>query len=140
MNLPWRQTPAPGIKNEARGLSLNRPLRNAPAYWQAGIRGVIRPPHRLGGVARSRSLFVATPPLVLAPLDKRSQTLGIGQFFFKTMKNKLATYLTGQVVATYIQVRLTPQDFACLPQAGIPLARERHGGVSRRCNIIFDVI
>jgi hypothetical protein len=29
------------------------------------ICGVIRPPHRLGGVARSRSLFVATPPLIL---------------------------------------------------------------------------
>jgi hypothetical protein len=26
---------------------------------------VIRPPHHLGGVARSRSLFVATPPLIL---------------------------------------------------------------------------
>jgi hypothetical protein len=30
---------------------------------------VIRPPHRLGGVATSRSLFVATPPLILALLD-----------------------------------------------------------------------
>jgi len=26
---------------------------------------VVRPPHRLGGVAKSRSLFVATPPLIL---------------------------------------------------------------------------
>jgi hypothetical protein len=33
------------------------------------ICGVIRPLHRLGGVARSRSLFVATPPLILALLD-----------------------------------------------------------------------
>jgi hypothetical protein len=40
-------------------------MKNAPAYRQAGICGVIRPPHRLGGVARSRSLFVATPPLIL---------------------------------------------------------------------------
>jgi hypothetical protein len=29
------------------------------------ICGVPRPPHRLGGVARSRSLFVATPPPIL---------------------------------------------------------------------------
>ena len=29
---------------------------------------VVRPPHRLGGVARSRSLFVATPPLILRGL------------------------------------------------------------------------
>jgi hypothetical protein len=26
---------------------------------------VVRPPHHLGGVAKSRSLFVATPPLIL---------------------------------------------------------------------------
>jgi hypothetical protein len=31
---------------------------------------VIRPPHRLGGVSKSRSLFVATPPLILALLDE----------------------------------------------------------------------
>jgi hypothetical protein len=32
------------------------------------LRGIIRPPHRLGGVAKSRSLFVATPsgPLTLS--------------------------------------------------------------------------
>jgi hypothetical protein len=59
-------------------------MKNTPAYRQAGICGVIRPPHGLGGVparrsaylrrsdleretfrhagvARSRSLFVATP-------------------------------------------------------------------------------
>ena len=42
-------------------LEFSRLLKNAPAYRQAGICGIIRPPHRLGGVARSRSLFVATP-------------------------------------------------------------------------------
>jgi hypothetical protein len=36
-------------------------MKNAPAYRQAGISCVPRPPHRLGGVARSGSLFVATP-------------------------------------------------------------------------------
>jgi hypothetical protein len=40
-------------------------LKNAPAYRQAGICGVFPPPHHLGGVARSHSLFVATPPLIL---------------------------------------------------------------------------
>ncbi len=49
---------------------LDRLLKNAPAYRQAGILGVIRSPHRLGDVARSRSLFVATPPLNLALLDE----------------------------------------------------------------------
>jgi hypothetical protein len=31
---------------------------------------VVRPPHRLSGVAGSGSLFVATPPLILALLDE----------------------------------------------------------------------
>jgi hypothetical protein len=35
------------------------------------ICSVIRPPHRLGGVARSRSLFVATPPLRISPAYRR---------------------------------------------------------------------
>jgi hypothetical protein len=35
------------------------------------LRGIIRPLHRLGGVARSRSLFAATPPLILALLDEQ---------------------------------------------------------------------
>jgi len=34
------------------------------------IYGVIRLPHRLGSMAKSRSLFVATPPLILALLDE----------------------------------------------------------------------
>jgi hypothetical protein len=40
--------------------------KNAPAYRQAGICGVIRPPYRLGAAARSRSLFVATSFLTLS--------------------------------------------------------------------------
>jgi hypothetical protein len=36
------------------------------------ICGVIRPPHHLGGVAKSRSLFVATPPPILALLDEEN--------------------------------------------------------------------
>jgi len=39
--------------------------RSRPRAGQAGICCVIRPPHPLGGVAGSRSLFVATPPLIL---------------------------------------------------------------------------
>jgi hypothetical protein len=31
--------------------------------------GVIQPPRRLGGVATSRSLFVATPPFILRYCD-----------------------------------------------------------------------
>jgi hypothetical protein len=58
-------------------------LKNAPAYRQAGICDVIRPPHRLGGVATSRSLFVATPsgPLTFSRacqellLNRRNDTL-----------------------------------------------------------------
>jgi hypothetical protein len=33
---------------------------------------------------------------------------------FKWLQNQSGLYLTGQVVAAYDQVRLTPQDFACL--------------------------
>jgi len=40
---------------------------------------VIRPLHRLGGVAKSRSLFVATSPLILALLDKRLQIMDKGE-------------------------------------------------------------
>jgi hypothetical protein len=36
------------------------------------ICGAIRPHHHLGGVAKSRSLFVATPPLILALLDEEN--------------------------------------------------------------------
>jgi hypothetical protein len=35
----------------------------------------------------------------------------------------LSNFASSFVVATYIQVRLTPQDFACLPQAGAPCIR-----------------
>ncbi len=67
------------------------------------LRGIIRPPHRLGGVAKSRSLFVATPPLIPALLDKKIQGLDEGEriFFPGNMKKKLAIYPTGQVVAAY---------------------------------------
>jgi len=50
---------------------INRLLKNAPAYRQAGICGVIRPTHQLVGVARSHSLFVVTPPLRIACLNGR---------------------------------------------------------------------
>ncbi len=39
---------------------------------------VFRPPHRLGGVATCRSLFVATPPLILALLDDVIKTFETG--------------------------------------------------------------
>jgi hypothetical protein len=42
------------------------------------LRGIIRPPHHLGGVAKSRSLFVATPPLILALLDDAIKTFETG--------------------------------------------------------------
>jgi hypothetical protein len=35
-------------------------------------------------------------------------------------KRPSAAFPSSFVVATYIQLRLTPQDFACLPQAGAP--------------------
>ena len=40
---------------------------------------VVRPPHHLGGVAKSRSLFVATPPssLVVAAYTQYASLLGI---------------------------------------------------------------
>jgi hypothetical protein len=41
----------------------------ATGCWKTSVCGVIRPPHRLGSVAKSRSLLVATPPLILALLD-----------------------------------------------------------------------
>jgi|GEM_PF-1035344 hypothetical protein len=37
---------------------------------------------------------------------------------FKWLQNQSGFYLTGQVVAAYVQVRLTPQDF------GSPLERD----------------
>ena len=37
------------------------------------LRGTIRPPHHLGGVAISRSLFVATPPLILPRVKARGR-------------------------------------------------------------------
>jgi len=40
------------------------------------ICGVVQPPHHLGGVAKSRSLFVATPPLILALLDEQLEYRG----------------------------------------------------------------
>jgi len=67
------------------------------------ICGVVRPPHRLGGVAKSRSLFVATPPLILALLDKGSnfEESERRYRFEKELKPNLGFYLTGQVVAAY---------------------------------------
>jgi hypothetical protein len=54
------------------------------------ICGVARPPHRLGGVARSRSLFVATPPLILALLDDVIKTFETGNDgVFSETKNHL---------------------------------------------------
>jgi hypothetical protein len=63
---------------------------------------LVRPPHALGGVANSRSLLVATPPLVLAPLEEVSK-------IFEIMNNGGLSgairpsifYLTGQVVLAY---------------------------------------
>src|SRR4030067_194904 len=82
---------------------------------------VIRPPHHLGGVAKSRSLFVATPPLILALLDEQ---IDIGEksveiSAFKWVQEPSGFYLTGQVVAAYSQVRLTPQDFGGPRRGGI---------------------
>jgi len=63
---------------------------------------VIRPPHRLGGVAKSRSLFVATPPLILAPLDEMSRTVETGNNGgLSGAKKPSVFYLTGQVVAAH---------------------------------------
>jgi len=76
---------------------------------------VVRLSHRLVGVARSRSLFVATPPLVLAPLDEVSKTFETSNNGgLSGAKKPSVFYLTGQVVAAYRQVRLTPQDFGSL--------------------------
>ena len=64
---------------------------------------VIRPPHSLSGVANSRSLLVATPPLILALLDKGSnfEESERRYRFEKELKPNLGFYLTGQVVAAY---------------------------------------
>ena len=43
-------------------MTFEQAVEKRPCLRQAGICGVIRPPHRLGGVAKSRSLLVATPP------------------------------------------------------------------------------
>jgi len=74
---------------------------------------VIRPPHRLGGVAKSRSLFVATPPLILALLDEQIdfRERSVKTSALTWVQERSVFYLTGQVVAAYNQVRLTPQDF-----------------------------
>jgi hypothetical protein len=77
---------------------------------------VSRPPHSLGGVANSLSLLVATPPLILALLDRQ---INFGERLVKTsalkwLQEQSETYLTGQVVAAYSQVRLTPRDFGGL--------------------------
>ena len=85
---------------------------------------VIRPPHRLGGVAKSRSLFVATPPLILAPLDEVSKTFeASNNDGFSGPKIPSVFYLTGQVVAAYNQVRLTPQDFRSPRKTGFRKAQ-----------------
>jgi hypothetical protein len=77
---------------------------------------VIRPPHSLGGVANSRSLLVATPPLILALLD---EWIDSGNRLVKTstlkwLQEQSEFYLTGQVPAAYAQVRLGPRDFGGL--------------------------
>ena len=41
------------------------------------ICSVVRPPHNLGGVAKSRSLFVATPPLILPRVKARGRLVVI---------------------------------------------------------------
>ena len=77
---------------------------------------VIRPPHSLSGVANSRSLLVATPPLILALLDKQidSADKSVRTSAFKWLQGQSGFYLTGQVVAAYSRVRLTPHDFGGL--------------------------
>jgi hypothetical protein len=53
------------------------------------------------------------------------------------MSDKICTDLTGQVVATYIQVRLTPQDFACLREAASAKAgAPPQGGISQSSTCI----
>jgi hypothetical protein len=54
--------------------------------WKTPICGVPRPPHRLDGVARSRSLFVATPPSSFTPQVSlswacRRRSLASGHFW-----------------------------------------------------------
>jgi len=62
----------------------------------------IRPPHSLSGVANSRSLLVATPPLVLAPLDEVSKTFETSNNGgLSGAKKPSVFYLTGQVVAAH---------------------------------------
>jgi hypothetical protein len=77
------------------------------------LRGIIRPPHRLGGVAKSRSLFVAPSPLILALLDEQIDfgEKSVKTSAFKWLQKRSGSYLTGQVIAAYSQVRLTPRDF-----------------------------
>ncbi len=55
---------------------------------------VIRPPHRLGGVAKSRSLFVATPPLILALLDEVSKIFETGNNGF--FQKKVVRFLSNR--------------------------------------------
>jgi hypothetical protein len=57
--------------------------------------------------------------LILALLDKGSnfEESERRYRFEKELKPNLGFYLTGQVVAAYSQVRLTPQDFGGLASA-----------------------
>jgi hypothetical protein len=67
-------------------------------------------------VAISRSLFVATPPLILALLDEEGKLLERDPTYEgpDNRKTQAEYYLTGQVIAAYVEVRLTPQDFGGL--------------------------
>jgi len=57
--------------------------------------------------------------LILALLDEVSKTFETSKNGgFSGTKKPFAFYLTGQVVAAYSQVRLTPQDFGSL--ASVP--------------------
>ncbi|MBP1695514.1 MAG: hypothetical protein H6Q41_702 [Deltaproteobacteria bacterium] len=67
------------------------------------IRGTLRPPHRLVGVTISRSLFVATSPLILALLDERAISMKEAPRIIGSDKreDQPGYYLTGQVIAAY---------------------------------------
>ena len=104
-------TPQSTIK-EIISRILNGPPQNGYRLLKNGHLLRFRPPHSLGGVANSRSLLVATPPLVLALLDEVCKTFETSNNGgLSGAKKPSVFYLTGQVVAAYRQVRLTPQDF-----------------------------
>ena len=77
---------------------------------------VVRPPHHLGGVAKSRSLFVATPPLIL-PRVKHGA--GLLQRTSKYASGRLTNSSAWQYVAPYSSRRHS-QD--CLPDRQVKSA------------------